>query len=162
SDRGVGLVAGYHAACEEALWVCDYFHEFQDLFTLRHQLERKAYAAIRQEDEAAQKFAHAKSESNLHKRLHQYEQAYQACEHAMAIYDQLDMLLHLLREALQLCSPQGKLRTVEGVRSELTSLLDMSADLDCTAISKTLQPLKAHIDDMLVPFAQCEVMYAQL
>ncbi len=162
SDRGVGLVAGYHAACEEALWVCDYVHEFQDLFTVLHQLERKAYAAIRQEDEAAQKFAHAKSEPNLHKRLHQYEQAHQACEHAMAIYDQLAMLLHLLRETLQLCSPQGKLRTVEGVRSELTSLLDMIAECDCTAISKTLQPIKAHIDDILVPFAQCEVMYAQL
>ena len=162
SDRGVGLVAGYHAACEEALWVCDYFHEFQDLFTVLHQWERKAYAAIRQEDEAAQKFAHAKSESNLDKRLHQYEQAHQACEHAMAIYDQLDMLLQLLRETLQLCSPQGKLRTVAGVRAELTSLLDMIEELDCTSIIKTLQPIKAHIDDILVPFAQCEVMYAQL
>ena len=42
SDRGLGLVAGYRAACDMALWVVDYFHEFRDLFELQHQLERKA------------------------------------------------------------------------------------------------------------------------
>jgi hypothetical protein len=34
SDRGLGLVAGYQASCDMALWVADYFHEFQDLFEL--------------------------------------------------------------------------------------------------------------------------------
>ena len=97
SDRGLGLVAGYQAACDMALWVADYFHEFRDLFELLHQLERKAYAAIGQEDDAAQKFAHAKSESNLQKRLQQYDTAHYACEQAIALYDQLAMLLHLLR-----------------------------------------------------------------
>ena len=48
SDRGLGLVAGYQAACDMALWVVDYFHEFRDLFELQHQLERKAYVAIAQ------------------------------------------------------------------------------------------------------------------
>jgi len=162
SDRGLGLVAGYRAACQEALWVCDYFHEFQDLFNILHQLERKAYAAISKEDEAAKKFDHAKSESNLSKRLHQYEQAYQAGEQAMAIYDQLAILLYLLRETLQLYSPQGRLRTVEGVRSELTLLVRMIEEIDCTAITKVLTPIKAHIDDLLVPFEQGEAIYAQL
>ena len=111
SDRGLGLVAGYQAACDMALWVVDYFHEFRDLFELLHQLERKAYAAIEQEYDAAQKFDHAKSESNLAKRLQQYETAQHACEQAIALYDHLAMLLHLLREALHICSPHGRLRT---------------------------------------------------
>jgi len=59
SDRGLGLVAGYHAACQDARWVCDRFHEFQDLFDRRRQLERKAYAAIAKEDEAAHTFHQA-------------------------------------------------------------------------------------------------------
>src|SRR5213594_18716 len=80
SDRGLGLVAGYQAACDMALWVADYFHEFQDLFALRHQLERKAYAAMNKEYDAARTFAHAKSEANLQKRLQQYETAHDACE----------------------------------------------------------------------------------
>lgn len=162
SDRGLGLVTGYQAACDMALWVCDYFHEFRDLFKLLHQLERKAYAAIGQEDDAAHKFARAKSEANLEKRLQQYDKAHQACEQAMALYDQLAILLHLLRETLHVCSPQGRLRTVEGVRSELTLILHMIAALDCAAIAHTLKPIHQHIDDILVPFAQAEAIAAEL
>ena len=162
SDRGLGLVAGYQAACDMALWVADYFHEFRDLFELLYQLERKAYAAIAQEDDAAQKFARAKSEATLHKRLQQYDTAYDACEQAMALYDQLAMLLHLLREALHFCSPHGRLRTVESVRSELSLLFDMIAALDCAAIPHTLKPIHQHIDDILVPFKQVEAIAAEL
>jgi hypothetical protein len=162
SDRGLGLMAGYQAACDMALWVADYFHEFRDLFKRLHQLERKAYAAIDKEYDAARKFARAKSESHLAKRLERYEQAHQDCEHAMALYDHLAMLLHLLREALQLCSPHGRLRTVEGVRAELTLLFDMIEELDCAAISNTLKPMRTHLDDIVVPFAQAEVIDAEL
>jgi hypothetical protein len=162
SDRGLGLVAGYQAACDMALWVADYFHEFRDLFELLHQLERKAYAAIVKEHDAAHKFAHAKGESNLAKRLQQYDTAHHACEQAIALYDQLALLLHLLREALYLCSPHGRLRTVENVRSELMLLLDMLAELDCAAITTTLKPIYTHIDDMLVPFKQVEAIATAL
>ena len=162
SDRGVGLVAGYHAACQEALWVSDQFHEFHDLFTLCRQWERKAYRAIGKEDDTAQKFDHAKSEATLQKRLHQYEQACQACEQAIAQYDHLNILLHLLRETLHICSPFGQLRTVEAVRSELALLFRMIEEIDHTAIPTIMQPLHAHIDDILVPFQQAEAMQAQL
>jgi hypothetical protein len=162
SDRGTGLVAGYQAACDMALWVADYFHEFRDLFKVLHQLERKAYAAIDKEYDAARTFANAKSEANLHKRLQHYDTAHHACEQAMALYDQLAMLLHLLREALQLCSAHGRLRTQENVRSELTSLFDMMQELHCPAVTHTLTPLRNHIDDILVPFKQAEDIDAEL
>lgn len=162
SDRGTGLVAGYPAACNLALWVADYFHEFQDLFELRHQLERKAYAAMTKEYEAARTFANAKSEANLQKRLHQYDTAHAACEQAVALYDQLDVLLHWLREALHVCSPHGHLRTQEHVRSELTLLFDLIEALDCAAISHTLKPIRTHLDDLLVPFQQVEAIAAEL
>lgn len=162
SDRGLGLVAGYQAACDMALWVADYFHEFRDLFEVLHQLERKAYAAIVKEHDAAQKFAHAKGESNLAKRLQQYDTAHHACEQAIALYDQLAILLHLLREALYLCSPHGRLRTVANVCSELRLLLEMIAELDCAAITKTLKPIYTHIDDIVVPFKQVEAIATAL
>lgn len=162
SDRGVGLVAGYQAALETALWVCDYFHEFQGLFNLLHQLEKKAYSAIVKEDEAAHKWDNAKSEATFVKRLHQYEQAHQACEQAMTLYDELDILLSLLRETLQLCSPFGRLRTVDGVRSELTPLLEMLAAVNCAAMAKLIKPIRGHIDDLLVPFGQVEAIHAHL
>lgn len=148
SDRGLGLVAGYQAACDRALWVADYFHEFQDLFELLYQLERKAYTTMHKEYDAARTFAHAKSEANLQKRLHQYETAHDACEQAITLYDHLDLLLHLLREALHVCSPHGKLRTQENVRSELTLLFDMIDALNCAAITQTLKSISKHIDDL--------------
>ena len=162
SDRGKGLVAGYQAACDVALWVADYFHEFRDLFAVLHQLERKAYAAIDKEYDAARMFAHAKSEANLQKRLQQYDTAHRACEQAITLYDQLAMLLHWLREALQLCSDHGRLRTQEDVRSELILLLDMIQELDCVALTCTLKPIRKHIDDILVPFKQAEHIDAEL
>jgi hypothetical protein len=80
----------------------------------------------------------------------------------MALYDQLAMLLHLLRETLQLCSPHGRLRTVANVRAELTLLFDMIAALNCPAITHTLKPLRTSLDDILVPFAQAETIHAEL
>jgi hypothetical protein len=162
SDRGKGVVAGYQAACDMALWVADYFHEFRDLFEGLPQVERKAYAAIDKEYEAARTFTNAKSEANLQKRLQQYDTAHRACEQAMALYDQLAILLHLLREALQLCSPYGRLRTPEGVRAELTRLFDMIEALNYATMPHTLKPIRKHLDDILVPFKQAEAIDAEL
>ena len=162
SDRGLGLVAGYRAACDMALWVVDYFHEFRDLFELQHQLERKAYVAIEREYDTAQKFDHAQSASNLAKRLQQYETAQHACQQAIALYDHLAMLLHLLREALHVCSPHGRLRTQEDVRTALPLLFDMLEELDCAALTTTLKPIRTHIDDIVVPFQQAEAIDAEL
>ncbi len=162
SDRGRGLVAGYQAACQDARWVCDRFHEFHDLCDRRRQLERTAYAAIAKEDEAAHTFHNAKSETHLHKRLQHYERAHLACEHAMARYDQLDLLLHLLRDTLHLCSPCGRLRTVAGVRAELRLLLSLIAEIDDAVRRQLLQPIRSHLDDIFAPFEQAESTPAAL
>src|SRR5215831_10571547 len=162
SDRGRGLVAGYHAACQDARWVCDRFHEFRDLFDRRRQLERKAYAAIAKEDEAAQTFHKAKSEAHRHKRLQHYEHAHHACEQAIARYDQFDLLLQLLRDALHLCSPFGRLRTVAGVRSELLLLFSLIEEIDDAVLPKLLHPIRSHLDEILAPFEQAESMHAAL
>jgi hypothetical protein len=112
--------------------------------------------------EAAEKFANAKSEANLHKRLEQYDQARQACEQAIARYDQLDVWLHMLRETLSLCSDLGRLRTVEGVRSDLTLILSLIEEIDDEKLPKLLKPIRSHIDAILVPFRQVERMHAEL
>lgn len=162
SDRGKGVVAGFQAACDMALWVADYFHEFRHLFERLNQLERKAYSAIDKEYEAARLFAGAKSEANLQKRLKHYESAHCACEKAIRRYDQLDVLLQLLRDALHICSPHGKLRTSQGVRSELTLLFGMLDELGDMAIRKTLKPIRNHLGDILVPFKQTDAIAAEL
>jgi len=162
SERGRGLVAGSHAACQDARWVCDRFHAFHDLFDRRRQLERKAYAAIAKEDEAARTFHHATSAANLHQRLQHYEHAHHACEQAIARDDQLDLLLQLLRDALHLCSPFGRLRTVAGVRAELTVLLSLIEEIDEAVLPKLLQAIRSHLDDIVAPVEQAESRHAEL
>ena len=162
SDRGVGLKAGYQAACKEGFWVCDQFHEFQDLYNRCHQLERKAYSAIAKEAKAAELFANAKSESTLQKRLERYEKAHRACEYAIEKYDQLDELLHLLSHTLHLCSDSGRLRTVEEVRSDLTVILSMMKDIKDDKLPKFLKSIVSHLDDIFVPFEQVESIHAEL
>jgi hypothetical protein len=162
SDRVAGLMAGYQAACQDGRWVCDQFHEFQELFHRCQQLERKAYGAIAEEHEAAELFHNAKSEAKLQKRLGQYERSHQVCEQAMARYDQLSLVLQWLRETLHLCSPLGRLRTVEGVRSDLTYLLDMIQEVDDEKLTKLLKPIRSHVDDILVPFEQVESIHGEL
>jgi hypothetical protein len=78
------------------------------------------------------------------------------------LYDHLNVLLHLLREALQLCSPHGRLRTQANVRSELMLLFDLLEALDSAAITHTLKPIRKHLDDILVPFTQAEAIDAEL
>jgi len=162
SDRGVGLMTGYQAACQDGRWVCDQFHEFQELFHRCQQLERKAYGAIGKEMEAVALFHNAKSEANLQKRLEQYERSQQACEPAMARYDQLSLLLQWLRATLHLCSPLGRLRTVAGVRSALIYLLDMIQEVDDEKLAKLLKPIRSHLDDIFVPFEQVESVHGEL
>jgi hypothetical protein len=162
SDRGIGLKAGYQVACQDGFWVCDQFHELQDLFKRCHQLERKAYGAIGKEIKAAETFASAKSESNLLKRLEQYDQARQACQHAIERYDQLDGLLSMLSETLHLCSDSGRLRRVEDVRSHLTLILSLIEEIDDETLPKLLKPIRSHIDDILVPFRQVEQVHTEL
>ena len=163
SDRGVGLKAGYQAACKDGFWVCDQFHEFQELFSHCHQLERQAYRAIAGEHEAAEKFANAKSEATLQKRLEKYEKAKTSCEHAMERYDKLDFLLCMLSETLYLCSSLGRLRTVEGVRSDLTLILNLiEEDIHDEKLAKLLKPIRSHLDDLLVPFRQVERIHTEL
>lgn len=162
SDRGVGLKAGYQAACQEGFWVCDQFHEFQDLFNRCHHLERKAYSAIGKEIEAAETFANAKSEANLQKRLEQYDQARQACEQAIERYDQLNLLLGMLSETLYLCSDSGRLRTVEGVRSTLTLILSLIEEIEDKKLPKLLKSIRTHMDDILGPFRQVERIHTDL
>ncbi len=79
-------------------------------------------------------------EDNLHKRFQQYEHAHQACERAMTRYDQLDLLLHLLRQTLHFCSPFGRFHTVEGVRSELTLLPSLIQEIDDAMLPSLLRP----------------------
>jgi hypothetical protein len=56
----------------------------------------------------------------------------------------------MLSESLYLCSSSGRLRTVEGVRSDLTLILNLiEEEINDDQIPKLLKPIRSHIDDLL-------------
>jgi len=110
----------------------------------------------------AETFANAKREANLQKRLEHYEPARQACERAIERYDQLNLLLGMLSEALYLCSNLGRLRTVEDVRSDLTVILSLMEDINDEKLPKLLKSIRSHMEDIVVPFRQVDRIYTEL
>ena len=69
----------------------------------------------------------------------------------------------MLSEALHLCSSLGRLRTVEGVRSDLTLILNLiEEDINDEKLPKFLKPIRSHLDDLLVPFRQVERIHTEL
>ena len=76
----------------------------------------------------------------------------------MARYDQRAMLLQLLQEALQRCTPQGTPRPKEGVRAELTMLLRLLEERASGAMCTILTPMHAHLDALVVPYEPADMM----
>ena len=69
----------------------------------------------------------------------------------------------MLSETLHLCSNSGRLRTVEGVRADLTLILNLlEEDINDEKLPKLLKPIRSHLDDLLVPFRQVERIHADL
>jgi len=77
-------------------------------------------------------------------------------EHAIERDDQLMCCSACFSETLPLCSGSGRLRTVEGVRSDLTLILSLIEEVDDEKLPKLLQPIRSPIDDIFVPFRQVD------
>jgi len=67
SDRGVGLKAGYQAACQDGFWVCDQFMSFKTFLTAATNSNAKPIAPLARSSKPLETFANAKSEANLQK-----------------------------------------------------------------------------------------------
>jgi hypothetical protein len=69
ADRGLGLVAGSHAAGQDARGGWERLPALHDLLDRRRPLERQASAALAKEDEAAPMCHHAPRAAHRHQRL---------------------------------------------------------------------------------------------
>jgi hypothetical protein len=56
----------------------------------------------------------------------------------------------MLSETLSLCSNVGRLRTVEGVRSDVTVILNLMEEIHDEKLPKLLKPIRTHMDDILL------------
>jgi hypothetical protein len=154
SDRGKGIVAGFHQVHPDLDWFSDHFHEFRELTKICTQLEKKAYSAIQEEAECVQKFYHACSESHLQKRLNAYEIATQQCQVLINQYDTVNEVCQWIRQALYFFDKNGQPQQQMEVIQELLHLFSLLLELDYPPILQAIITLTNHLDEITHYFKQ--------
>jgi hypothetical protein len=128
ADQAKGLVGGIELVCDEPKqsYQSDLFHVILRLVYGIWRAERKAYAAIGKEYDAADKFARATSKRVLAKRRETYETAKAKAEQWIRCYDESVYLFRELQEVLRMVDlKSGELRRKADVLAELEAILEL-------------------------------------
>ena len=152
SDRGTGLVKGFQLFQKGGVWICDFFHEFSDLYQRYYQLEQKAYHWIAQEEEFWKRSQTSKRATTRKKYQQKWEETGQECEERIKKVDLFHEVLLILQEALRFCTPHGIIRPPSQVREEFLVLFELLEEIEDNKVNSYLHTLKKHLDDLLVPF----------
>ena len=162
SDRGTGLVKGFHDACPDKPWYSDHFHELRDLCRSLTRIENQAYAMIEQESECLRKFDNARSSDNLHKRLSAYEHAAASAHQMITRYDHLQFLVDSIRLSLPFFDAQGRPQQPDTAKESIRAALDLIQTLGDAKLNDITQTLWQHIDDITGCLKQAQTCYDQL
>ena len=162
SDRGNGIIAGFHDVYPDADWFSDHFHEFRGLTKVCIHLEKKAYAAIEHETDSLRLFNNARSEHNLQKRLNTYEVAIQQCEKAISRYEMANELLQWVRCTLNFFNAKGEPQQQVDVIQDLLHLFSLFIELQYQPITDEIIILTGHIDEITDYFKHVNTIYQRL
>jgi hypothetical protein len=162
ADQAKGLVGGVELLFDESqkVYQSDLFHVLMRLVSGIWRAERKAYAAIGKQDDAAAKFERAKSEAVLSKRLEKYEEAKAEAEKWIRYYDESMYLFRELQEVLRMVdSKKGELRRKADVIGELQAILELlESEIDDQKIRKGAGYIRDHQDTLFVYFDEVEAV----
>ncbi len=160
ADQATGLIGGIELICDEPekVYQSDLFHVLMRLVSGIWRAERKAYAAIDKEYDAAAKFERAKSERVLVKRLEKYETAKATAEKWIRRYDESMYLFRELQEVLRMVDQKnGELRRKADVVAEVESILELlECEIDDEKIQKGARYIRKHHETLLLYFDEVE------
>ncbi len=160
SDEAKGLLGGMELVSDEpeTIFQSDLFHVIMRLVCGIWRAERKAYAAIGKEYDAAAKFDRAKSEPVLAKRLEKYETAKAKAEKWIRWYDESMYLFRQLQEVLQMVHQKsGELRRKADVVAELEAIVELlEEEIGDEKIQKGAGYIRDHQDALLHDFDEVE------
>jgi len=160
ADQAKGLVGGIELIFDDAdkIYQSDLFHVLMRLVSGIRRLERKAYAAIDKEYDAADKFDRATSERVLAERLEKHERAKATAEKWMRRYDESVYLFRELQEVLRMVDQKsGELRGKADVIAELEAILELlEHEIDDEKIQKGAGYIREHQETLLVYFDEVE------
>jgi hypothetical protein len=169
ADLAKGLVGGIEELLGERkaatkLFQGDLFHLIMRLVAAITRAERKAYAAIKQEYEALDKFERAKSDHTLLKHLTSYDTAHEEAERWMHWVDDSRYLFRELQEVLRIVDLRtGELRRKAHVLAEVETILSLfEQEIAEEKLQKGAGYLRDHLDALLRYFDDVEVAVAEL
>ena len=162
SDRGTGLVTGYHTVHPDTPWYADHFHELRALYQHLTRIENQAYALIDHESECLRKFNNARSSNNLHKRLADYEHACARAQQRIADYDQLNLLVGTVRTALQFFDAHGRPQQPQTATETLQAAFDLMREQNDATLNTLVNTLGQHLDELTACLTQAQRCYTQL
>lgn len=160
---GIKEMLGTHQAAQQ-VFQGDLFHLIMRLVAGITRAERKAYAAIKQEYEALEKFERAKSEHTLLKRMAVYEAAQAETEQWMQWVDESRSLFRELQEVLRIVDMKtGALRRKANVLADVETILTLfEQEIPEKKIQKGARFLRDHLDVLLRYFDDVEAAAKEL
>ena len=164
---GSDAAGGIHLGVEAALGAdfphqLDIGHLFGKISKVERALERKAYKAIGEEAERWRVLDSARSEAVIQKRVAAYEQAREACEQAISLYEDFHYLAGELYLLFEPVTPQGKLHSPGAIRDDLGVLLELLALVPVPEVGALASRLEAQAPGLLFFLGEWAQSYAAL
>ena len=138
-DAAKGIAAGVHAVFPEAEQRDDCFHVLYELNKVHRQLEQRAYAAIRREEEAQEALRKIRAEDQTRRRAQKQEitRARRECQQAIARFDAFEAASAQVREAMEYVDLNtGELRSAEQVQNLMAQAAQAIERIDAPGCQK--------------------------
>ena len=150
TDEGTGLRAGHAEALSEVVRQSDTYHAIaHQLGQWPNRLEDLAYQAIATEQECERKWDSAKSDREQEERLEAYEQAAEAAEKAIRLYEDFCYLYRCVLRELDVFDANGNLRNRQQAEEQIKAGLMLIEDLGRNKITKAAGKIKRVLPELL-------------
>jgi hypothetical protein len=160
ADQGSGIRNG--AAGAEITHFPDLMHLLHPFLPFLPRFERKALAAIEEEQERRNVFDNAKSRRNLWNRLRQYERAVKEAEKAMSLHDDYAYLWRELVGAFDPFDADGGVRTAGHVAAEIKTVMDlMETRFGNEDLRQAVKKLRKALPDYMPYFERMEAIIGE-
>ncbi len=149
SDEGTGIRAGHAEAMSDVVRQSDTYHAIaHQLGNWMDRLEKAAYKAIDIEDACERKLDLAKGDQAQDKRLEEYENAAEAAEKAVTLYDNFSYLYHCLLGELNVFDQNGNLRSRQQAEEAIKAGLALIEELNHERITEVVNKIERTLPDL--------------
>lgn len=163
SDRAKGLVEGFKESFSGSPYYPDQFHDLRDLAkAILVDLEKRAYKALTYQYGRYQVLDSARSDRVLNERLEAYENALEASNRAIDLYEDYLYLFKCLQQNLDLFDQQGHLADPQVVYQQIEAALELMAELAHPALDNIVQTFRERLDSFLLYLQKGQQVYKEL